>query len=829
MVIHISSNSNRASDVSIEDFRAELINGTSADVSAMLEEHASGETIVGASVGDLLLAADNCLDAQQFDLARSYINSATRLHEETPAAHEKMGHLERLVGNDDAAIAAFTAAVELDETCYGAWFGLGSALMAADDMDAALAATDHIVNWEEPYSTSELHELIRRVSEHHFLAGERARLEQHFRYLARTSNDPVIKVRLVDILNKCGKADEARHIVESFEAIESFGPWEKCIIAETLLDTGGEEQAREIMEGVLTSGHKELHFVRVFLRCQTGEEDLSDSEKSPLKLLASIGGPAGVAGQFLTMAAHGDFEGAVKLFCSAPEQVCKVTATDAINMGYQLMANGELELCTTLVAQVRKVGVDSFPLQALEINLAMASQHYDDAEVLVSKAEPRSLHEVEDLDLKAFEIKCFRRDLDAAAEDAISLMRNHRQRERFAAPIIRFLAERREWDRLCDFVLEEDTPIVSITHCHYVVFKAFSRVGRSKELLDKLDMSGGPGNDESLKALRDGLVEAQFLETAEGAIPDVRDSVAVRRMELTSAIKNAPEPSQEPAKDEAVFFCTNKSYRCGTAVALHSMIQSNPEFCRELDIYVATDEEDGVSERAFKRMSEVTGCRITIINASELVSDPELLGADYGLFTSGEVLSISAYYRIFVAKYLWEHKLCNRAAYFDSDLVVKQDISNLFSASLRGRALGARRENIRPEVEQAARMHGIQANEYFNSGVLLFEMNHVRFEECIERTMRCIQDGNLLFHDQCALNGGFRGNVSYLPTGLNFFLPPSLPVETSLDEAEILHYLDRPKPWEPMYRHPAGLIWLEGLSKLMEEIGPLLVRMLMNE
>jgi lipopolysaccharide biosynthesis glycosyltransferase len=79
----------------------------------------------------------------------------------------------------------------------------------------------------------------------------------------------------------------------------------------------------------------------------------------------------------------------------------------------------------------------------------------------------------------------------------------------------------------------------------------------------------------------------------------------------------------------------------------------------------------------------------------------------------------------------------------------------------------------------------------------------------------------LTFHDQCALNIAFSGRVTPLPESFNHFVRPAL--ATSLGDAVVAHYLERPKPWDSLYPATNAGPWLNELSVLSSLVGPALM------
>jgi lipopolysaccharide biosynthesis glycosyltransferase len=120
--------------------------------------------------------------------------------------------------------------------------------------------------------------------------------------------------------------------------------------------------------------------------------------------------------------------------------------------------------------------------------------------------------------------------------------------------------------------------------------------------------------------------------------------------------------------------------------------------------------------------------------------------------------------------------------------------------------LVARAEEPRAGVRRATALHGL-AGPYFNSGVLRFALDHPAIGPALDRALAAAADPAvpLVFHDQCALNIGFEGLTAAMSERFNAFLWPEQ--RAVPDDAAVLHFLDRPKPWEPLYPAAAREWW----------------------
>lgn len=190
------------------------------------------------------------------------------------------------------------------------------------------------------------------------------------------------------------------------------------------------------------------------------------------------------------------------------------------------------------------------------------------------------------------------------------------------------------------------------------------------------------------------------------------------------------------------------------------------------------------------------------------------------------------------------------AVYLDSDLMVRSDISDLWSpdSSHGGRAIEAvgdfHHRKIRTVFgEQACRQLGIDPDTpYFNSGVLVIDVGLWRTEEIPAKAIEFVRKhGDVMRHsDQDALNAVLLGRWHALDDRWNVMLASlerflSMTAVDSkerdtkrfelLEGGRIYHFTGPKKPWKPGYWGPGGheyrqLLrssgWFEGRSEAIK-------------
>lgn len=206
-----------------------------------------------------------------------------------------------------------------------------------------------------------------------------------------------------------------------------------------------------------------------------------------------------------------------------------------------------------------------------------------------------------------------------------------------------------------------------------------------------------------------------------------------------------------------------------------------------------------------------------------------------GIEASGHV-TLAAYYRILMPRLLPES--VRRAIYFDSDLVCRADVGGLWDVDLGDHLCGAipdlaapyidssrvlpNQERCVPFLAAARPIPNFEALglapelSYFNSGVLLIDLDRWRNEKISQRVLNCLRDHRdfVLWWDQYALNVVLAGQWKLLDRRWNqgshlYQFPTWLdsPIdqetfETLRDTPYVVHFSSPVKPWHPECRHP---------------------------
>jgi len=212
-----------------------------------------------------------------------------------------------------------------------------------------------------------------------------------------------------------------------------------------------------------------------------------------------------------------------------------------------------------------------------------------------------------------------------------------------------------------------------------------------------------------------------------------------------------------------VVFASDDNYAQHVTVAMASILLNtyHPE---RIHFYILSDKITSINCKNIKDTVLSFRGKITFINVD---SD------DFQVFVSGHI-NKAAYLRLQIADLL--PTSIEKAIYFDSDLVVLDDIEKLWNISIQGKPIGAVCDyGIMASKKMQKQKHEtiglLRGDKYFNSGVIVFDLAQWRERKLGISVMKCISHNKFRHHDQDALNMVFMHDWYELPLCWNV-IPP---------------------------------------------------------
>ena len=240
-----------------------------------------------------------------------------------------------------------------------------------------------------------------------------------------------------------------------------------------------------------------------------------------------------------------------------------------------------------------------------------------------------------------------------------------------------------------------------------------------------------------------------------------------------------------------IFFAVDNNYMPFLSVALCSLI-ANASKDYDYKILVLNS---NVTENNIGKIKELENDNFIIefVNVNEkienIVDDLSLRLRDY--------YSNSIYYRLFIASLFPDF---DKALYLDADIAVIGDISKLYFEELGDNLVGAITDEVVNAndtfVKYAKVAIGIEAEKYFNSGILVMNLAEFRKEKIEEKFVHLLSkyNFNVVAPDQDYLNYLCKGKVKYIHKGWDKM---ALIEDKDFDEStlQLIHYNMFQKPW----------------------------------
>lgn len=261
-----------------------------------------------------------------------------------------------------------------------------------------------------------------------------------------------------------------------------------------------------------------------------------------------------------------------------------------------------------------------------------------------------------------------------------------------------------------------------------------------------------------------------------------------------------------------VCFACDNDFAKYTAVAVQSVIE-NTSTKFNYDILVLNENFNEETVNKFELLTK-NNCSVRCINISDFISNIENKINDV---TNRKKI---VYYRFFVPEIF---KNFDKIIYLDSDLVVDEDVANLFETDLGNNCIGAvndifmrillhRSENWIKYLKWMLKM--AVPEHYFQSGVMIFNIKKMLEENITEKLLDRLKEvGEPMIVDQDIYNSVCQDNVKFIDPVWNY----DRNIELLIDEYDysneeinkiidvynqvkanpkIIHFAGSMKPWQ---------------------------------
>ncbi len=265
-----------------------------------------------------------------------------------------------------------------------------------------------------------------------------------------------------------------------------------------------------------------------------------------------------------------------------------------------------------------------------------------------------------------------------------------------------------------------------------------------------------------------------------------------------------------PASHIHILCCTDSNYLPYTGVMLTSLLSNNRR--HDIDIYVATTDNNNENHRRLNILADIFSCRIHIIHINQAEID--------ALPDAKDSWPKEAYLRLTCLDRLPTN--VTKVLYLDGDIIVNTDIGPLWETPMKGKAVAAAPDINNYITDYRHRLN--ISSQYFNSGVMLMDIVQCRRIAMSRRCIHLISTLTLEYPDQDALNIVLEGQVAYVSQKWNLVdgylltrnqgrLPSKIKklihAAATTRRSAIIHYTGIYKPWRvgTYMFHPMYAIW----------------------
>lgn len=232
-----------------------------------------------------------------------------------------------------------------------------------------------------------------------------------------------------------------------------------------------------------------------------------------------------------------------------------------------------------------------------------------------------------------------------------------------------------------------------------------------------------------------------------------------------------------------ILCATDDNYAQHCGVMICSVCQNHPEhnLCFHIIENNLSDESKIKIDSVVRKFNQEN---VYYHITEEIIKDFKLAEGIYN--------NIVIYYRLFVARFLPYN--IETVLYLDTDIIVRKDIKEIFSVNLSNYILAAIRDIDQPIHKDQIYQIGLSYNDrYFNSGVLLINLNNWRKEKIEQKLMNfCSKDRNVHFPDQDALNYVIKNQWMELSPSWNRFNLVEYQKVYFRKESDLLEYIYDP-------------------------------------
>ena len=235
----------------------------------------------------------------------------------------------------------------------------------------------------------------------------------------------------------------------------------------------------------------------------------------------------------------------------------------------------------------------------------------------------------------------------------------------------------------------------------------------------------------------------------------------------------------------------DNNYALPAGVTISSVIKNTPNYNLHFHLFI-----DKVSQSNINKFKQLSSDRITItlytINSNFIINPKTLIL---------HITTISTCIRFIIPDVLFS--ITDRVIYLDSDTICLQSLEKLKKYSIKNYIAGVIPDSLDMQREIKT-MYQINAEQYFNAGVLLINTKRWHEEKISQKAFDLINNGKIYkYADQDVLNILLESRTLLLPVKFNTKIKIAVDAHQEKEikpYTVILHYISQNKPWFKVYQ-----------------------------
>lgn len=239
-----------------------------------------------------------------------------------------------------------------------------------------------------------------------------------------------------------------------------------------------------------------------------------------------------------------------------------------------------------------------------------------------------------------------------------------------------------------------------------------------------------------------------------------------------------------------IFLASDNNYTQHLAVTMASVLANTEEYCK---FYIL---DSGISEDNKNKLLELKSIRDF---------DIEFVSINLDMFKDCPLCrhTLNTYSRMKIPELFPD---VDKAIYLDCDIVVRSDIAEFWNFDINGYCLGVVKDSLSfsraKKHNEYFKKLGINANNYFNNGVSLMNLDELHKFEIYKKSVKWFKENtvNIRYSEQDAYNVLLADRVRFLPVEWNTSPDIYRKLKNKYFKKynispKIIHYTTAKKPW----------------------------------